>query len=41
MIEMLNQKIAENPDYVLPEGYKKVQEVVIEESYSIPDSINM
>ena len=41
MIDMLNKKIAENPDFVLPEGYKRVQEVVIEETYAIPESINM
>ena len=33
--------MAEDADYPLPEGYKKVQEVVIEESFAIPASINM
>ena len=41
MLEILNEKVAEDADYPLPEGYRKVQEVVIEESYTIPSSIEM
>ena len=41
MLEILNKKVAEDADYLLPEGYKKVQELVIEESYTVPASIEM
>ena len=41
MLEILNKKVAEDADYNLPEGYKKVQELVIEESYTVPTSIDM
>ena len=41
MLQLLNEKVAENPDYVIPEGFKKVQELVIEDSYLVPDEIGM
>ena len=41
MLILLNEKIAENPDYPLPDGYKKTQELVIEDSYQIPDVLNI
>ena len=37
MLILLNQKLAQNPDYPIPHGYKKIQELVIEESYQIPE----
>ena len=37
MLELLNQKVAENPEYPIPDGYKKVSEVIIEDSYQVPD----
>ena len=41
MLLLLNEKVQSNPEYVLPLGYKKVQDVVIEDSYKVPDAIEM
>lgn len=41
MLELLNQKIAENPDYPIPDGYKRVQEIVIEDSYHVPEAMEL
>jgi hypothetical protein len=34
-IKVLNQQLVENPDYILPEGYKKVTETKISYDYRI------
>ena len=41
MLALLNEKVSENPSYPLPDGYRKIQELVIEESYSIPEALGI
>ena len=41
MLLLLNQKVAENPSYPVPDGYRKVQELVIEDSYQIPEALGI
>lgn len=41
VLALLNQKIKEYPDYPIPNGYKKVQEVVIEDSYHVPEMLGL
>lgn len=33
--------MAENPNYPIPDGYKKVTEIVIEDAYHVPDELGM
>lgn len=41
MLALLNQKVADNPDYPIPDGYRKVSEVVIEDSYHVPEALDL
>ena len=41
VLYLLNQKVAENPNYPVPDGYKKVTEIVIEDAYHVPDELGM
>jgi len=41
MLELLNQKVEQDPDFPVPDGYRKVQEIVIEDSYLVPAELGM
>ena len=41
VLGLLNQKVQEDPDYPLPEGFKKVNEVKYVETYQVPALLNM
>jgi hypothetical protein len=41
LLKALNKKLRENPDYPVPEGFKKVNEKVIEHNYEVPKFIKM
>lgn len=39
ILKELNRKVRENPDYILPEGYYKVQEKEQLLKYTLPESL--
>ena len=41
MLFLLNEKLRQNPNFPIPHGYKKVQELIIEESYHVPEQLGM
>ena len=41
MLHLLNQKLAQDPNFPIPHGYKKVQELIIEESHQVPEKLGM
>ena len=41
LLKALNKKLKENPEYPVPEGFKKVKEKVIEHNYEVPKFIEM
>lgn len=41
LMKILNKKIKENPDYPVPEGFKKVKEFYLEYDYKVPEFIPM
>ena len=41
LLKALNKKLAENPDYPVPEGFKKVKELTLVSNYEVPKFIQM
>ena len=41
MLLLLNEKLKQNPNFPIPHGYKKVTDVIIEDSYHVPDQLGM
>lgn len=41
MLALLNEKLQQNPNFPIPHGYKKVQEIIIEDSYLVPEQLGM
>jgi hypothetical protein len=40
VIKALNNRLKENPDYALPEGFTKVQEKELDYEYKLPENFN-
>ena len=41
MIRELTKRVQENPEYPIPEGFKKIEEKDLEYKYEIPESLGL